>query len=161
MLRDFLAILKDATLTALSTSSVNIEVVAGEGDHPALWEIQRGDWSIACTVSDNAPLKDCTAYGAHPGRNHFRIGGTRENTVWVPQNAYKNTLVSDRKSFKWLLNVSSIKAIHQYERLISFSCSLIRFVLNSDTKTDTCEANCRQFDYPVCPTSRYRRLQPY
>ncbi len=102
MLHVFSASLKDATLTALSTSSVNIEVVAGDAYHPAIWEIQREDWSMACTVSDTAPLKDCTAYGAHPGRNHFRIGGSRGNSGWVPKNAYKNTLTSDRKSFKCL-----------------------------------------------------------
>ncbi len=100
----FKAFLRDATLTALSKSSVNIEVVAGSGPqgHPKIWEIKREDWTVACTVNDHAHLKDCTVYGARQGRNHFRIGGRKGTTQWVPQNAYKNTLTSDRTSLSCL-----------------------------------------------------------
>ncbi len=89
--------LRDATLTAMSTSSVNVEFVAGSAYHPSLWKVKREDWSDACTVSDNARLKDCTAYHAHPGRNLFRLGGIDGSTGWVPVWVYKNTLTSNRK----------------------------------------------------------------
>ncbi len=89
--------IRDATLTAMSTSSVNVEMVAGSEFHPSLWKVKREDWSDACTVSDNARLKDCTAYYAHAGRNLFRIGGKNGITYWAPTPVYKNTLTSNRK----------------------------------------------------------------
>ncbi len=94
-----LAWIKDATLTALSTSSVNIAFVGGNGHHPSLWEVQREDWSIACSVRDNAPLRDCTENRARLGRNLFRIGGQSAIANWVPKSAYKSTLTTNRKCF--------------------------------------------------------------
>ncbi len=96
LLHVFIDWIRDATLTALSTSSVNIEFVAGNELHPALWEVQREDWSIACSVSDNAALKDCTETRARSGRNLFRLGGQNGISHWVPISVYKNTLTSNR-----------------------------------------------------------------
>ncbi len=78
----------------MSASSLNIEVVAGSGPpgHPEIWKIKREDWSVACIISDNAALKDCTANGAHPGRIHFRIGGNIGSIGWVPVNALRTCL---------------------------------------------------------------------
>ncbi len=90
--------LRDATLTALSTTSVNVEFVAGSGKHPTLWEVQRENWQTACEVSDNAPLKDCTVYDLHPGRNLLRLGGYDGYIHWAPKPVYKNTLTSNRKN---------------------------------------------------------------
>ncbi len=88
--------LRDATLTALSPTSVNIEFVAGNDFHPSLWEVQREDWSTACSVSDRAPLRDCTDSRARFGRNSFRLGGRNGNTHWSPRSAHKNTLATGR-----------------------------------------------------------------
>ncbi len=80
----------------MSKTAVNIEFVAGNEFHPSLWEVQREDWSIACSVSDSAPLKDCTDSRARPGRNLFRLGGKNGIAYWGPTSVHKNTLTSNR-----------------------------------------------------------------
>ncbi len=118
---------------------------------------------MACEVSDYAPLKDCTSYGAHPGRNHFRIGGRRGITGWVPLNAYKNTLESDRTSlfsyiyvlifFQKLINNQHLKidlSNLRKDALILFSCS--------NTTADPDKSKCDKLDYQVCSTSGSQRL---
>ncbi len=68
----------------MSTTAVNIEVVAGNEFHPSLWEVEREDGSMACSVSDRAPLKDCTDSRARPGKNLFRLGGRNGIAYWTP-----------------------------------------------------------------------------
>ncbi len=81
----------------MTTRSINVEVVAGGADHPYKWDIQREDWSFACSFYDNAALKDCTAGNLRAGRNTLRIGGSRGHTAWAPAPVDKNTLDANRK----------------------------------------------------------------
>ncbi len=88
--------LKDATLTALSTSSVNAQFVAGSSTHPSTWTVTRGSL-LGCDVSDRARLKDCTTYGLRQGSNPIKLGGYAPGTSWWPKFINVHPLTSNRE----------------------------------------------------------------
>ncbi len=88
--------IKDATLTALSTSSVNAQFVAGSSNHPSTWTVTRGSL-LGCEVSDRARLKDCTTYGLRQGSNPIKLGGYAPGTSWWPKFINVHPLTSNRE----------------------------------------------------------------
>ncbi len=90
--RLFLDPFRGAVFTALSTTSVNIQFLIGNGFPNSFWHVKREDGSEACQVWDGYPLKDCTAEYAHPGKNLFRLNGLNLE----PRTFFKSTLASNR-----------------------------------------------------------------
>ncbi len=108
--------LKDATLTSMSTSSVNVQFVAGEGGIPAVWTVKRQDESFGCEVSNRAHLKDCTTFQISPGSSELHLGGYAQSTTWFSKIVPVTLLALDRKFGKYC----SIAFNRHYKRILYF-----------------------------------------
>ncbi len=84
----------------MSTSSVNVQFVAGGGEHPSTWTVDIEGLIIGCEVGDHAPLKDCTVVNLKQGPNRIGLGGYAPATSWWPKAVHVAPLISNREFWK-------------------------------------------------------------
>ncbi len=90
--------INDLTLTALSTSSVNLEVIQGNSlGRIKQWSVKNGAGSEKCPFSVDSILKDCADESATSGRNENSVFGEWQDGSWGPKKAAIETLTENRK----------------------------------------------------------------
>ncbi len=90
--------ISDLTLTALSTSTVNVEVIPGNSlGRIKQWGVKNGAGSEKCSFSVSSVLKDCTDDSATTGRNEYSVFGVWQEGSWGPKKAAIETLTENRK----------------------------------------------------------------
>ncbi len=86
------------TFTAMSTSSINIQVDKGSevGEYTTFNVVMK---QRICEIPINWVLTECTDSHASQGRNNYKIGATRVGGMLFPQDYYASTLQEDRMNF--------------------------------------------------------------
>ncbi len=89
--------ISDLTLTALSTSSVNVEVIQGDSlGRIKQWSVKNEAGSEKCSFNVDNRLKDCTDETATAGRNEYSVFGEWQDGSWGPKKAAIETLTENR-----------------------------------------------------------------
>ncbi len=122
-------------MTALSTSTVNVEVVPGNSlGRIKRWSVKNGAGSEKCSFSVDNILKDCTDERATSGRNEYSVFGEWQDGSWGPKKAAIETLTKNRKCSASIINrernVSIVNNLTTLFRIASSPMTLIRQTSN-------------------------------
>ncbi len=117
----------------MSTSSVNVQFVPGEGRVAAIWTVKRQDESFGCEVSNRAHLKDCTAYRIPQESSELHLGGYAHSTTWFSKIVHVTLLPFDRE-FRTNISRRTYKTLQTYPLFHSAATEGLILLFRSSTK---------------------------